>query len=64
MLDDSVTSGNEVYYQMDYDDGAGLSWKNATGMQTRTFHVPGTYSVRVEANDFNDTLAVRVCLSR
>lgn len=53
-----VTSGSEVYYQMDYDDGAGLSEKNATGFNTRQYYVPGTYSVIVEANDLNDTLTV------
>lgn len=43
---------------MDYDDGAGFSQKNATGFDTQTFHVPGVYSVMVDANDFNDTLLV------
>ncbi|PVD37765.1 hypothetical protein C0Q70_00366 [Pomacea canaliculata] len=52
----SITSGYDVYYQMDYDDGAGFSQKNATGFDTQTFHVPGVYSVMVDANDFNDTL--------
>ena len=53
-----MESGGEVYYQMDYDDGAGLSEKNATDFEVRSYPLPGTYQVRVEANDLNDTLAV------
>ena len=50
--------GGLHYYQMDYDDGAGLTQKFTSDFQSRAFHVPGTYRVRVLVNDLNDTLVV------
>ena len=50
----------DAYYQMDYDDGAGLTEKNATDFLTYKYNEPGEYSVMVQANDLNDTLVVSV----
>ncbi|XP_076459182.1 polycystin-1-like [Babylonia areolata] len=55
----SITKGVDVYYQMDYDDGGGLSDKNATDFDSHSYNLPGTYTVRIQANDFNDTLATQ-----
>nr|KAG5689247.1 hypothetical protein BaRGS_006367 [Batillaria attramentaria] len=48
-----IRTGSFLSYRMDYDDGAGMTVKNATDLTTRSFHLPGMYAVRVQADDFH-----------
>ena len=45
-----------VIYRMDYDDGAGPTTLNVTGMFNNTYTIPGDYSVTVHASDLSQTL--------
>ncbi|GFO31031.1 polycystin-1, partial [Plakobranchus ocellatus] len=52
-IDVSVSSGINVIYQFDFDDGAGRTSSNV--MLSRTYYIPGEYSIVVYANDVNQT---------
>ncbi|GFO38753.1 polycystic kidney disease 1-related protein, partial [Plakobranchus ocellatus] len=54
-IDVSVATGIDVIYQFDYDDGAGRTSSNVTDMLSRTYSIPGEYSIVVYANDVNQT---------
>lgn len=55
----SLSSGGaDLAFKMDYDDGAGKTDKNATGLWQRNYHVPGHYKVSLFGNDNRDSLVV------
>ncbi|RUS88494.1 hypothetical protein EGW08_003752, partial [Elysia chlorotica] len=54
-IDVSIATGMDVTYQFDYDDGAGRTSNNVTDMLSRTYSVPGEYTIQVFANDVNQT---------
>lgn len=56
----SLSSGGaQLAFKMDYDDGAGKTDQNATGLWNREYHVPGHYKVSVYGNDQMESLMVR-----
>lgn len=48
----------DVTFQIDYDDGAGRTEKNATDMENRVYHLPGEYGITLFANDAGNTATV------
>lgn len=51
-------AGDDVSFEINYDDDGGKTPKNQTGMFTKEFHYPKVYHVSLIANDVNDTLVV------